>query len=47
MSGLGAEEKMARQLKKSVVFGGGSEVTFKNRGGVSKPHLSISTKSKM
>ena len=34
-------------MKKSVVLGGGSEVTFKHGGGVSKPHLSISTKSKM
>ena len=34
-------------MKKSVVLGGGSEGTLKHRGGVNKPHLSTSTKSKM
>ena len=34
-------------MKKSVVLCGGSEATFKHRDGVNKPHLSISTKSKM
>ena len=34
-------------MNKSFVLGGGSELTFKHRGGVNKPHFSISTKSKM
>jgi len=47
MAAVGAEEKMVGWLKKSVVLVGGSEVTFKHRSGVNKPHFSISTKSKM
>jgi len=34
-------------VKKSDVLGGGSEIPFKHKGGVSKPHFSINTKSKM
>ena len=34
MTGVGAEDKMAGYMKKSVVLGGSSEVTFKHWSGV-------------
>ena len=34
MTVVGAEEKLAGLVTKSVVLGGGSEVTFRHRGGV-------------